>query len=110
MPIFYIVYNDQKLYLLSFIAMETPHISENSNNDTNSIAQGNSDLRDTNETMCPGVFEKKLRSRQFSFSYQESISLGSVNLSHNLSMIFSSSVSENRQRSKSLGKYKILYI
>ena len=91
--------------------METPHISQNSNNDTNSIAQGNSELRDTNETMAPGVFDgKKLKSRQFSFSYEESLSLGSSNLSHNLSLIFSSSVSENRQRSKSLGKYKIFYI
>ena len=94
MSIFYLVYNAQKLFLLSFIAMEAPHNSGNFNNDTNAIEQGNSELRDTNETMAPGVFDgKKLKSRQFSFSYEESLSLGSSNLSHNLSLIFSSSVS-----------------
>ena len=85
--------------------MEIPHISHNSNNVTNTIDQGNNELRDTNETLAPGVFDgKKLKRRLFSFSYEESISLGSDNFSHNLSLIFSSSVSENKQRSKSLGK------
>ena len=102
MSIFYLVYNAQKLFLLSFITNETSNIS-------NEIEQGNSELRDSIERMVPGVFDgKKLNNRKFSFSYEESLSLVGANLSHNLSLIFSSS--ENRQRSKSSGKYKKLFI
>ena len=102
MSIFNLVYNAQKLFLLSFITMET-------SNNSNEIEQGNSELRDSSESMIPGVFDGKLlMNRKFSFSYEESLSLGGANLSHNLSLIFSSS--ENRQRSKSSGKYKKLFI
>ena len=102
MSIFYLIYNAQKLFLLSFITMET-------SNNSNEIEQGNSELRDSSESMIPGVFDGKLlMNRKFSFSYEESLSLGGANLSHNLSLIFSSS--ENRQRSKSSGKYKKLFI
>ena len=102
MSIFNLVYNAQKLFLLSFITMET-------SNNSNEIEQGNSELRDSSESMIPGVFDgKMLMNRKFSFSYEESLSLGGANLSHNLSLIFSSS--ENRQRSKSSGKYKKLFI
>ena len=81
--------------------METSNIS-------NEIEQGNSEIRDSSESMVPGVFDGKLKNRKFSFLYEESLSLGGANLSHNLSLIFSSS--ENRQRSKSSGKYKKLFI
>ena len=67
----------------------------------------NSDLRDSTETWLPGAFDQtKLKSRKFSFSYEDTFSFDDLNFSNNLSVIFSS----NKERSKSSGKiYKYLF-
>jgi hypothetical protein len=81
------------------------------NSKSSNCKRNNSELRDSEETMIAGVFSKKLMKRKFSFSYEESISFEAINLSQELSQIFSDSFNyENKERSKSIGKSDNYYL
>lgn len=77
---------------------------------SNSV-KNNDDLRDSSSTMIPGAFGKKKLKRKFSFSYEESLSLENMDISQELSQIFSDSFNyEKKERSKSIGKSQYFLI
>ncbi len=81
------------------------------NSSGNSVLNNNSRLRNSLDTTIPGLFSSKYSERILSFSYEDSVSLGSSNLSDKLSQIFSDNSNEpNIKRSYSTGKSKFIYL
>ena len=65
----------------------------------NSGVCNNTGLRDSLDTIVPGIPSFfKYRERILSFSYEESLSFNSSNLSNKLSQIFSENSNENKKK------------